>query len=52
MAELVAIARKPARHTTQVRPARATTDGNGNGNGRKPAARRRPKAAALSRPVP
>jgi diacylglycerol O-acyltransferase / wax synthase len=48
MEELVAIARKPARHTTAVRPKRGTTNGHGNGNGRKrpAAARRKPKAAA------
>jgi WS/DGAT/MGAT family acyltransferase len=30
MAELVAIARKPARHTAPVRPVKAATNGNGN----------------------
>jgi diacylglycerol O-acyltransferase / wax synthase len=50
MAELLAIARKPARHTAPVRPVRAAGNGHGSGNGRKrPApARRRTKTGTSS----
>jgi hypothetical protein len=44
MKELVEIARKPARHTTPVRPARSTA--NGNGSGRKAPRRRSTRAPA------
>jgi hypothetical protein len=50
MAELVEIARRPARHTSPVKPVRAAT--NGHGNGRKQPApapvRRKPRAVAKS----
>ena len=44
MKELLAIARRPARHTAPVRPARSPA--NGNGSKRPATARRRTKAAA------
>jgi diacylglycerol O-acyltransferase len=45
LAELLAIARKPARHTAPVRPVRVTTNGHGNGRKRPAPARRKSKAA-------
>ena len=48
MAELVEIARRPARHTSPGKPVRATTNGNANGRKQPAPARRKPRAAAKS----
>jgi WS/DGAT/MGAT family acyltransferase len=46
MAELLAIARMPARNTSPVRPVKATTNGHGNGRKRPAPARRKPRSAS------